>query len=297
MFIVIKSEHYDCTNLICKKDTLEEAVAAVKDSMAQRINKNYHAGLTGTDITHENEDHYGFSFTFDENRNADSSEPRAYSTYDYWNGDDQESVEWVVYEVTTDKPFFLLSYEEYESIELTGFYDSFDEAFEEMKELIAESVNDVFDEDATADDVEDMETDQPLAIIADGIRADGDESKRILLVDEDVTCVKSMNDDYLNRQKAITEKQLSDLSSGIFLQNFDYIVYGKRLASKSENTVEFVENTIVSHNKQELEVVASGMEAMGLSVETGYFDPDDESSVDVSKQLIGFHYVVLKKKV
>lgn len=138
MFIVIKSEHYDCTNLICKKDTLEEAVTAVKDSMAQRINKNYHAGLTGTDITHENEDHYGFSFTFDENRNADSSEPRAYSTYDYWNGDDQESVEWVVYEVTTDKPFFLLSYEEYESIELTGFYDTFDEAFEEMKELIAE---------------------------------------------------------------------------------------------------------------------------------------------------------------
>lgn len=45
MFIVIKSEHYDCTNLICKKDTLEEAVAAVKDSMAQRINKNYHAIL------------------------------------------------------------------------------------------------------------------------------------------------------------------------------------------------------------------------------------------------------------
>lgn len=144
---------------------------------------------------------------------------------------------------------------------------------------------------------DDMETDQPLAIIADGIRADGDESKRILWVDEDVTCVKSMNDDYLNRQKAITEKQLSDLSSGIFLQNFDYIVYGKRLASKSENTVEFVKNTIVSHNKQELEVVASGMEAMGLSVETGYYDPDDESSVDVPKQLIGFHYIVLKEKV
>lgn len=142
---------------------------------------------------------------------------------------------------------------------------------------------------------DDMETDQPLAIIADGIRADGDESKRILWVDEDVTCVKSMNDDYLNRQKAITEKQLSDLSSGIFLQNFDYIVYGKRLASKSENTVEFVENTIVSRNKQELEVVASGMEAMGLSVETGYYDPDDESTVDVPKQLVGFHYVVLKK--
>lgn len=39
----------------------------------------------------------------------------------------------------------------------------------------------------------------------------------------------------------------------------------------------------------------SDEEAMGLSVETGYYDPDDESSVDVPKQLIGFHYVVLKK--
>ena len=87
----------------------------------------------------------------------------------------------------------------------------------------------------------------------------------------------------------------SDKRKALLVQHFDYIVYGKRLASKSENTVEFVENTIVSHNKQELEVVASGMEAMGLSVETGYYDPDDESSVDMPKQLIGFHYVVLKK--
>lgn len=157
MFIVIKSEHYDCTNLICKKDTLEEAAAAVRESIAQRINKNYHTGLTGADITHENEERYRFSFDFDENCPADNSEPRVHATYDFWKGDDEESVEWAVFEVTTDKPFFLLSYEEYESIELTGFYDSFDEAFEEMKELIAESVNDVFDEDATADDVEDME--------------------------------------------------------------------------------------------------------------------------------------------
>ena len=84
MFIVIKSEHYDCTNLICKKDTLEKAVAAVKDSMAQRINKNYHTGLTGADITHENEEHYRFSFNFDENRPADNSEPRVHGSYDFW---------------------------------------------------------------------------------------------------------------------------------------------------------------------------------------------------------------------
>lgn len=153
----INASDYDCTNLICKKDTLEEAAAAVRESIAQRINKNYHTSLTGADITHENEERYRFSFDFDENCPADNSEPRVHATYDFWKGDDEESVEWAVFEVTTDKPFFLLSYEEYESIELTGFYDSFDEAFEEMKELIAESVNDVFDEDATADDVEDME--------------------------------------------------------------------------------------------------------------------------------------------
>lgn len=63
MFIVIKSEHYDCTNLICKKDTLEEAAAAVRESIAQRINKNYHTGLTGADITHENEERYRYSLS------------------------------------------------------------------------------------------------------------------------------------------------------------------------------------------------------------------------------------------
>lgn len=115
MFIVIKSEHYDCTNLICKKDTLEEAVAAVKDSMAQRINKNYHTGLTGADITHENEEHYRFSFDFDENRPADNSEPRVHGSYDFWKEDDEESAEWAVFEVTTDKPFFLLSYPKIDS--------------------------------------------------------------------------------------------------------------------------------------------------------------------------------------
>lgn len=98
-----------------------------------------------------------FSFNFDENCHPDNSEPRVYGSYDFWKEDDEESVEWAVFEVTTDKPFFLLSYEEYESIELTGFFDTFDEAFGKMKELIAESVNDVFDEDATADDVENME--------------------------------------------------------------------------------------------------------------------------------------------
>lgn len=143
---------------------------------------------------------------------------------------------------------------------------------------------------------DEMETDQPLAIIADGVRNDSDESKRVLWVDRDITHIESMTDDYQTRQKAITSSQLIDLSNGKFLQEFDYAAYGKRLASKSENTVKFVADTIVSRSKLEMDVVANGMEAMGVPVETGYFDPDDEPSDDVPKLLIGFYYVKLKKE-
>lgn len=138
---------------------------------------------------------------------------------------------------------------------------------------------------------DDMETDQPLAIIVDGVRDTNDESKRALWVDKEVTHIESLTDDYQERQKAITEKQITDLDVGDYLKDFDYSGYGKRLSSKAENTVEFVADTIVSRSKQEIDLVANGMEAMGLSVETGYFDPDDEPADDAPKQLIGFYYV------
>lgn len=138
---------------------------------------------------------------------------------------------------------------------------------------------------------DDMETDQPLAIIVDGVRDTNDESKRALWVDKEVTHIESLTDDYQERQKAITEKQIADLDVGDYLKDFDYAAYGKRLSSKAENTVEFVADTIVSRSKQEIDLVANGMEAMGLSIETGYFDPDDEPTDDVPKQLMGFYYV------
>ena len=136
-----------------------------------------------------------------------------------------------------------------------------------------------------------METDQPLAIIVDGVRDTNDESKRALWVDKEITHIESLTDDYQKRQKAITKKQIADLDVGDYLKDFDYAAYGKRLSSKAENTVEFVADTIVSRSKQEIDLVANGMEAMGLSIETGYFDPDDEPTDDVPKQLMGFYYV------
>lgn len=55
---------------------------------------------------------------------------------------------------------------------------------------------------------DEMETDQPLAVIADGVRDENDESKRVLWVDESLTHVEPMTNNYLKRQSAVTKKQL-----------------------------------------------------------------------------------------
>lgn len=54
------------------------------------------------------------------------------------------------------------------------------------------------------------ETDQPLAVIADGVRNEDDESKRVLWVDESLTHVEPLTNNYLKRQGAVTEKQLDE---------------------------------------------------------------------------------------
>lgn len=64
------------------------------------------------------------------------------------------------------------------------------------------------DETYAGDD--ETETDQPLAVIADGVRNDDDDSKRMLWVDESLTHVEPLTDNYLKRQGAATEKQLDE---------------------------------------------------------------------------------------
>ncbi|MCF7631270.1 hypothetical protein L3K78_00135 [Oscillospiraceae bacterium SCCA1] len=54
------------------------------------------------------------------------------------------------------------------------------------------------------------EPDQPLAVIADGVRNEDDESKRVLWVDESLTHVEPLTNNYLKRQGAVTEKQLDE---------------------------------------------------------------------------------------
>lgn len=54
------------------------------------------------------------------------------------------------------------------------------------------------------------ESDDYIATIADGIRNEDDESKRVLWVDESLTHVEPLTNNYLKRQGAVTKKQLDE---------------------------------------------------------------------------------------
>ena len=54
------------------------------------------------------------------------------------------------------------------------------------------------------------ESDDYIATIADGIRNDNDDSKRVLWVDKSLTHVEPTTNNYLKRQGAVTEKQLDE---------------------------------------------------------------------------------------
>ena len=54
------------------------------------------------------------------------------------------------------------------------------------------------------------ESDDYIAAIADGVRNDSDDSKRVLWVDKSLTHVEAMADNYLKRQSAVTKKQLDE---------------------------------------------------------------------------------------
>lgn len=67
---------------------------------------------------------------------------------------------------------------------------------------------------------DETETDQPLAVIADGVRNDDDDSKRVLWVDGSLTHVEPLTDNYLKRQGAATEKQLDEYDARTDTINF-----------------------------------------------------------------------------
>lgn len=137
------------------------------------------------------------------------------------------------------------------------------------------------------------ESDDWLVRIVDGYRAADDDSPRVVFANRRTISIQDFCEepDGKNKYKwfAATEKQ--------FDQPFSYTNFGTSLEESTHGYVKYDESLIISKDEAAANRVADMLDSMGFDATTGYFDPDDKSTVDVPKQLIGFHYVVLKENV
>ena len=65
MFYLFKIERCDAINLLSKHGTFEDAVAAMKESLAKKIKETKGFSITADDLTPENADKYSFEFDTD----------------------------------------------------------------------------------------------------------------------------------------------------------------------------------------------------------------------------------------
>lgn len=128
------------------------------------------------------------------------------------------------------------------------------------------------------------ETDNWIARISDGVRPDGDDSRRLVWVDTDIASVESVNRDarcYHENKNAVTENQLSPT------HKFSYEKFGKTLAGNPGSKIEFIDGEIVSKDEAAINYVADLLDSLGFVAVTGYYDPKD----DVVDTMTGYYYV------
>lgn len=130
------------------------------------------------------------------------------------------------------------------------------------------------------------ETDDWIAIISDGVRPDGDDSRRVVLVDTELASIESVNYNarYFNfnrSRNAVTENQLS------LTHKFSYEKFGKALAKNPGSKIEFIDGEIVSKDEAAINYVANLLYSLGFTAITGYYDPKD----DIVDVMTGYYYV------
>lgn len=127
------------------------------------------------------------------------------------------------------------------------------------------------------------ETDDWIARISDGVRPDGDDGRRLVWVDTDVTSIESVNCDAccFNEKNAVTENQLS------LTHRFSYEKFGKTLAKNPGSKIEFIDGEIVSKDEAAINYVADLLDSLGFTAITGYYDPKD----NVVDTMTGYYYV------
>lgn len=128
------------------------------------------------------------------------------------------------------------------------------------------------------------EIDDWIARISDGVRPDGDDGRRLVWVDTDVTSIESVNCDmhcFNENKNAVTENQLS------LTHRFSYEKFGKTLAKNPGSKIEFIDGEIVSKDEAAIDYVADLLDSWGFTAVTGYYDPKD----NVVDTMTGYYYV------
>ena len=144
MYYLFKVERCDAINLLSKHETFEDALAAMKESLAKKIKETKGFSITADDLTPENADKYSFEFDTDPSFPfGDEKGPVVTAT----NYSDDGITEWAIFNVATGGKFILFKNVEDRYMNVLDTYDDYDDAYEAMKEDVAQEVNDTFGEE------------------------------------------------------------------------------------------------------------------------------------------------------
>lgn len=104
MYYLFKVERCDAINLLSKHETFEDALAAMKESLAKKIKETKGFSITADDLTPENADKYSFEFDTDPSFPFDDEKGPVVTATNY---SDDGITEWAIFNVATGGKFIL----------------------------------------------------------------------------------------------------------------------------------------------------------------------------------------------
>lgn len=131
MYYLFKVERCDAINLLSKHETFEDALAAMKESLAKKIKETKGFSITADDLTPENADKYSFEFDTDPSFPFDDEKGPVVTATNY---SDDGITEWAIFNVTTGGKFILFKNVEDRYMNVLDTYDTYDDAYDEQGE-------------------------------------------------------------------------------------------------------------------------------------------------------------------
>lgn len=142
-FVIIKVEHYGPMNLVSAHNTFKSALTEMKEAVAKKIDSakaahgedSYHAEIrTANDLNSLSYNMLAASASID---------------------CDEESTDWGIFYIDDKLKFLLVKNIEYGPMSVLNTFDSFDRAYQALKENVVKEVNATHCMDFVADDVDD----------------------------------------------------------------------------------------------------------------------------------------------